>query len=121
MCQSRLLRRLAQRRAYNACVSEGTIRMIATKIISSPIPGAESCIQCLCQRGDDQDDSYKDHQLPYTRGGVICVEQELSQLLHIQGPPYNQMLPFSSGFIGITIMASSRVIAAEKPLQQVAR
>lgn len=34
---------------------------------------------------------------------------------------YSQMLPFSSGFIGTAMIASTNVMAMEKPLQQVAR
>ena len=37
------------------------------------------------------------------------------------GVAHSRMRPFSSGFMGTAMIASTRVIAMEKPLQQVAR
>ena len=77
-------------------------------------------------RDHDQQDPDQDAGLL-----VVGVEQKLHDIIHrvffLSGPAgrqrafYSQMLPFSSGFMGTAMMKSTMVIAAEKPLQKVAR
>jgi len=64
---------------------------------------------------------------------VIGIEQGLQNVAHKTVPfrsrrnrseevgGHSQMLPFSSGFMGAAMTASTMVMAAEKPVQKVAR
>ena len=90
-------------------------------------------VKILGHRGRNDSKDGQNHDDLQIRQLVIGIEQGLHNVAHrnlcLSGPGgtaqkrwgYSQMLPFSSGFMGAAMTASTMVMAAEKPVQKVAR
>ena len=89
-------------------------------------------MKILGHRGRNDRKDGQNHDDLQIRQLVIGVEQGLQNVAHRTVPfrsqrnrseegSYSQMLPFSSGFMGAAMTASTMVMAAEKPVQKVAR
>lgn len=89
-------------------------------------------MKILGHRGRNDRKDGQNHDDLQIRQLVIGIEQGLQNVAHRTVPfrsrrnrseegGYNQMLPFSSGFTGAAMTASTMVMAAEKPVQKVAR
>ena len=88
--------------------------------------------QVLCHSGHHEGDHRQDQKHQKAGLLVVGIEQGLQNIAHRTVPfrsrrnrseerGYSQMLPFSSGFMGAAMTASTMVMAAEKPVQKVAR
>ena len=89
-------------------------------------------VKILGHRGRNDSKDGQNHDDLQIRQLVIGVEQGLQNVAHRTVPfrsrrnrseevGHSQMLPFSSGFMGAAMTASTMVMAAEKPVQKVAR
>ena len=90
-------------------------------------------VKILGHRGRNDSKDGQNHDDLQIRQLVIGIEQGLHNVAHRTVPfrsrrnrseevgGYSQMLPFSSGFMGAAMTASTMVMAAEKPVQKVAR
>ena len=90
-------------------------------------------MKILGHRGRNDRKDGQNHDDLQIRQLVIGIEQGLQNIAHRtvpfwsrreplrRGGGHSQMLPFSSGFMGAAMTASTMVMAAEKPVQKVAR
>ena len=90
-------------------------------------------MKILGHRGRNDRKDGQNHDDLQIRQLMIGIEQGLQNVAHSTVPfrsrrnrseevgRHSQMLPFSSGFMGAAMTASTMVMAAEKPVQKVAR